>query len=180
MSRRWSATSSCSGRLRRLRPQLHGQRTLLGDVDHAVRCWGPEAVFDDLQFSSSADLLRVLTDDRRYMELYGPEQPPLLIDGSHGVTVRAQAGLPSTPHTDHTAACLAEIGLPLHHPLDHAHRRNDFSSPGGTGPVRFRDQPGRIRMVRQDLPAVCAANHGVDRDRRAENDLRSADGPHAA
>lgn len=103
--------------LLRLRPQLHGPQTLLGDVDHALRCWGPDATFAEPPFVSGAELRGVLTDYRCYADLYGGRQPPLLIDCDCGVSVRTQDGLASTPHTDHTVACLAEVGTPLSFPV---------------------------------------------------------------
>ena len=103
--------------LRRLRPRLVGTKTLLGDVDHALRCWGPEAEFAGPEFVSGAELRCILTDHRRYAELYGAKQPSLLIDKGVGIAVRTQEGLATTPHTDHTVACLAEIGTPLSFPV---------------------------------------------------------------
>lgn len=103
--------------LLKLRPRLYGPKTLLADVDHALRCWGPHAKFDDPQFVSGADLLGLLTDCRRFAELYGPQERPALYDTPFGVCCRVKEGLASTSHTDHTLTCLCEVGTPLSFPV---------------------------------------------------------------
>ena len=103
--------------LRKLRPRLYGPKTLLADVDHALRFWGPEATFDDPQFVSGAELLGLLTDSRRFAELYGSGEPSALYDTPYGVCCRVKEGLATTSHTDHTLACLGEVGTPLSCPV---------------------------------------------------------------
>lgn len=101
----------------RLRPRLEGAKTMIANVDHALRFCGAAAQFEDPEFASGTELRRLLTDHRRFVELYGPEQPPLLIDKGPGVGVRVKEGLASSSHTDHTAACLADAGTPLTFPV---------------------------------------------------------------
>lgn len=103
--------------LLRLRPRLAGPKTLLADVDHALRCWGPDATFADPEFVSGADLRALLTDTRRFAELYGPQQTPAMYDTPFGVCCRVKEGIATTSHADHTLACLAEVGTPLSHPI---------------------------------------------------------------
>jgi hypothetical protein len=112
--------------LLRLRPRLAGTKTLLADVDHALRCWGPDARFDDPEFASGADLRALLTDTRRFTELYGPDQPAAMIDTPFGVCCRVKEGIASTSHTDHTLACLAEVGTPLSYPIVTPSRQATF------------------------------------------------------
>ncbi len=112
--------------LLRLRPRLAGKNTLLADVDHALRCWGPHAKFDDSEFASGADLRALLTDTRRFAELYGPDQPSAMYDTPFGVCCRVKEGIASTSHTDHTLACLAEVGTPLSFPIFTPSRETDY------------------------------------------------------
>ena len=77
----------------KLRPRLSGPKTLLADVDHALRFWGPEAKFDDPQFASGADLRKLLTDSRRFAELYGSQEPSALYD--QRVYAPAPSGTPA-------------------------------------------------------------------------------------
>jgi hypothetical protein len=112
--------------LLRLRPRLAGPKTLLADVDHALRCWGPDARFDDPEFASGADLRALLTDTRRFTELYGPAQPSAMYDTPFGVCCRVKEGLATTSHADHTLACLAEVGTPLSFPVFTPSRQTNY------------------------------------------------------
>ncbi len=112
--------------LLRLRPRLEGDQTLLPNVDHALRLWGPDAEFGDPQLASGEQLRELLTDHRRFAELYGAQQPPLLIDEGAGVRFRLQEGLATCSHPDHTAACLAEVGTPLSFPIITPERTTTF------------------------------------------------------
>jgi hypothetical protein len=98
----------------------------LADVDHALRCWGPDATFDDPEFASGAELRALLTDTRRFAELYGPHQTPAMYDTPVGVCCRVKEGIATTSHTDHTLACLAEVGTPLSYPLVTPTRQTTF------------------------------------------------------
>jgi hypothetical protein len=105
--------------LARLRPRLAGNKTKINAADHALRFWGAEARFDDQRFTSGADLRTLLTDHRRFRELYGEagDQKPLLIDRTPGVRVRVLEGDGSSTHQDHTVASLAEVGTALNFPV---------------------------------------------------------------
>jgi len=104
--------------LRKIRPKLNGSNTVIGHVDHNLRTWSARAKFDDPQYASGEDLRSILMDHRRFAELYGPEMPPFLLDvDGGGVRVRTQEGSQSTPHFDHTLACLAETGTSLDFPV---------------------------------------------------------------
>ena len=103
--------------LLRLRPRLQGAKTNLNYLDHALRFWTPAAEFGEPEFVSGDDLRRLLLDHGRFAALYGADCPALLIDKGSGVAVRTQAGELSSWHPDHLAACLAEVGTPLSHPV---------------------------------------------------------------
>lgn len=103
--------------LSRLGLRLKGPDTSIGHVDHALRFWGADAVFGDPEVQSGKELRQLLTDDVKFVELYGRERPPLLMDDGRGVRVRVQEGNASSAHFDHTVACLAEAGTALDFPL---------------------------------------------------------------
>jgi hypothetical protein len=61
----------------------------------------------------------LLVNDARFAEVFGTEEPPLLIetDGRQGARLRNQEGNKSGSHTDHTIACLAEVGTAIDFPV---------------------------------------------------------------
>jgi hypothetical protein len=109
--------------LSRLGLRLEGADTSIGHVDHALRLWGADAELADPEVLSGSELRRLLTDHSRFVEVYGRERPPLLMDDGNGVRVRVQEGNASSAHFDHTVACLAEAGTPLDFPLVTPRRR---------------------------------------------------------
>ncbi len=123
--------------LRRVLPRLAlrdaGKGTVIGNVEHALREWGPDAELP-APYVSGRDLLRLLTDNWRFLGTYGPHQPPLLLDDAAGaptqpaVAVRSLEGVVSSPHVDHTLASLAEAGLSLDQPLVTPGRRTTLRS----------------------------------------------------
>lgn len=113
--------------LRKLEPKFLGAKTKINHVDHGLRCWGVPASFEQPQsFSSAEDLRRLLTDHRRFAEVYGPQVKPLLIDEAHGVRVRVAEGPASSSHVDHTLASLAEVGTPLDFPVHSPRRQTTY------------------------------------------------------
>lgn len=115
--------------LRKLRPQFEGKDTKIYHTDHHLRAWTAAAVFDEPQYMSGQGMVRLLTDHRAFAEVYGEElaeKKPLLIDGGPGVRVREQEGPTTSSHHDHTLACLAEIGMPLSHPIVTPNRTTTF------------------------------------------------------
>jgi hypothetical protein len=103
-----------------------GAKTVIGHVEHGLRAWGPGVRFADPSFLSGADMLRLLTDNWRFLGTYGPGERSLLYagsngettgstarDGEQGVRVRVLEGIASSPHVDHLLATLAEVGTTL-------------------------------------------------------------------
>jgi hypothetical protein len=104
--------------LARLRPKFHGQESKINNIDHALRFWGIESTFADPQFISGSEMRRLLLENQRFAEVFGPETPPLLMDiAGGGVKVRVKEGQRSSSHYDHTIAGLAEVGTPLDFPV---------------------------------------------------------------
>lgn len=105
------------GFLSRLALRDEGMNTSIGHADHVLRLWGAERRFAAPGVLSGPDLLALLVDHRRFAQVYGGAQPPLLIPAGVGVRVRALEGPASTSHVDHLVATLAEIGTPLDRPI---------------------------------------------------------------
>lgn len=103
--------------LKKLRPQFTGHSPKINHVDHALRMWRPEAVFDDSRFLSGIDMREILLDHRRFAMAWGNKAKPLLVPASVGTIVRVKQGLESSSHRDHTLATMAETGTPLDYPV---------------------------------------------------------------
>ena len=112
--------------LLKLRPKNHGPKTKINHIDHALRFWTPKAKFKDPAYFSGEEMRSVLTDNRKFVELYGAKAAPLLIDGPFGVKVRLQEGNLSASHADHTVAGLSEVGTPLDFPVVTPNRTTTF------------------------------------------------------
>lgn len=112
--------------LLKLRPKKHGAKTKINHIDHALRFWTQHAKFKDPAYFSGEELRGVLTDNRKFAELYGPKAAPLLIDTPFGVRVRLQEGNLSSSHVDHTVGGLSEIGTPLDFPVVTPNRRTTY------------------------------------------------------
>ena len=103
--------------LRRLGLPLRRRDTSIGQVEHALRLWGPAVEFPDPKLMSGERMRLLLTSNLYFRWTYVGRQPPLLIEIGPGVRVRALEGPASSPHADHTLGALAEIGTPLDFPV---------------------------------------------------------------
>ncbi len=103
--------------LSQLRPRLRGPRPKVNHIDHALRFWGLEAAFRDPDCLAGVEMRDLLLDHRRFAAVWGQQTQPLLMAERDGVRVRTQEGLATASHVDHTLGCLAEVGVPLDHPL---------------------------------------------------------------
>ncbi|MEO8497496.1 MAG: hypothetical protein ABI614_20690 [Planctomycetota bacterium] len=112
--------------LGRLQLPFEGAATKLNHVDHAMRFWTVAAAPSAEQFMSGEQMRTLLTDTRRFREVYGNDEPTLLIDRAAGVAVRVQEGNATSSHVDHTLACLAEVGTPLAFPVASPTRLTTF------------------------------------------------------
>jgi len=101
----------------KLRPQLRHERPKINHVDHALRCWGQAATFEDPDCLSGQEMVAMLTDHHAYAAFWGEDAAPLLIGGEFGPGFRTQQGEASASHVDHTLGTLAEIGIPLDYPI---------------------------------------------------------------
>lgn len=103
--------------LQKLRPTLRGPRPKINNVDHALRFWGVEAVFDDPHCLSGVEMRELLLDHRQFASAWGEETPPFLISEPSGLRIRTQEGQAAASHVDHTLATLGEVGTPLDYPV---------------------------------------------------------------
>lgn len=104
--------------LKKLRPALTGQQPKINHVDHALRFWGVEAVFDDPRYLSGMEMRELLLDHRRFATAWGTETAPFLVPDTGGsLQFRTKAGHATASHVDHTLAGLAEVGTPLDFPV---------------------------------------------------------------
>ena len=98
-----------------LRPM--GAETNIGGVDHSLRMWGADKRFDDPGVMSGEQMRRLLVDHSRFVEVFGADRPPLLLDDGEAIRFRTQEGIATSSHYDHTLASLAEIGTALDFPV---------------------------------------------------------------
>jgi hypothetical protein len=114
--------------LGRLAPRFHGQGTEINHVDHALRFWGSDVAFDDPKKLDGKQMRELLVNDARFAEVYGTDEPPLLIgvDSQQGARLREQEGNTSSSHKDHTIACLAEVGTAIDFPVQTRNYRTTF------------------------------------------------------
>lgn len=100
--------------LHKLRPRLRQSQPKISVLDHALRCWGPDAEFSDPECLSGLEMQSVLLNHNVYSRFWGEDAAPLLYPEEHGITVRTREGAATASHVDHTLATLAEVGVPLH------------------------------------------------------------------
>ncbi len=101
----------------RLRPQFRGKTPRINHVDHALRFWGIEAVFEDPKSLSGIEMRDILLDQRSFDRVWGEKTKPLLVQNQFGIKPRVKDGLASSSHEDHTLATLAEVGTPADYPV---------------------------------------------------------------
>ena len=101
--------------LQKLHPAFSQNPTKINFVDHAIRMWGEDATFDDEAFSGKR-MLNLLLNNEAFSTVWG-SSTPLIQKSAHGIRVNTQQGRPSVSHVDHLMGTLAEIGVPLSHPV---------------------------------------------------------------
>jgi hypothetical protein len=86
-------------------------------VEHALRTWGSKIEFKNPDAISGPQMADFLTDNAKYLESWGDNNPPLLEPINDGIHVRWGGDLSSSVHHDHTLAALTEAGLPMDAPV---------------------------------------------------------------
>lgn len=103
--------------LKKIVPRFSRQHLRPNLVEHALRTWGSQIVFGSADAISGPQLQEFLTDNAKYIESWGAENPPLLEPTADGIHIRWAEDLSSSVHHDHTLAALTEAGLPLDAPV---------------------------------------------------------------
>ena len=113
--------------LRKLYPRLRGPEPKINYVDHALRFWGPNAVFDDPDALSGAEMRDLLLNHERFAKVW-PTAPPFLQRNEKGVLeIRTKEGLATASHTDHTLASVCETGISRDYPVITPKDRTTFA-----------------------------------------------------
>ncbi len=99
--------------LRQVQPRFRRKEMSPNFVEHALRVWGIKATFQDPEAISGAEMAEFLTDNRRFVESWGADASPLLIDRPDGLAVRWNKEPGGSVHHDHWLASLTEAGIPL-------------------------------------------------------------------
>ncbi|MFN9721333.1 MAG: hypothetical protein ACK58L_21755 [Planctomycetota bacterium] len=103
--------------LRKIVPRFSRSHLRPNLVEHALRTWGSAIQFQHADAISGPQMAEFLTDTARFVESWGPNNPPLLTETPDGVYVRWAEDSSASVHHDHTLAALTEAGLPLDAPV---------------------------------------------------------------
>lgn len=103
--------------LKQIHPRFGLSKMKPNFIEHALRTWHADAVFQDPEVMSGADMRDFLVDYGQFMLSWGAETPPLLEARDTGVYVRWGHEDGASYHHDHTLACLTEALVPLNQPV---------------------------------------------------------------
>jgi len=103
--------------LKQVRPKFPREKLKPNHVEHALRIWGVEAVFEDPAILSGQELKEVLLNHGKYLASWNPRMAPLLIEEPEGVAIRWGSDECASVHHDHLLACLSEAGVSLDEPV---------------------------------------------------------------
>jgi hypothetical protein len=103
--------------LRKLYPRLRVPQPRMNHIDHAYRIWGPQAVFDDPETVSGAEMRDLLFNHERFSQAWA-RSPGFLHQTEEGRWgIRTQEGVDTAAHVDHTLASTSEIGIARDYPV---------------------------------------------------------------
>lgn len=103
--------------LRKLYPRLRGPQPKMNHIDHAYRIWGPDAVFDDPEALSGAEMRELLFNHQKFAQVW-PKSPGFSYKTEEGCWgIRSREGIDTSAHTDHTLASVSEIGITRDYPV---------------------------------------------------------------
>ena len=86
-------------------------------VEHAIRTWSKDAVFNDPAVLSGKELEKFLLDNSTFMLSWGENAMPLLEDRKEGIGVNWGRVRSVSVHHDHMLACVSEAGVHLDEPV---------------------------------------------------------------
>jgi hypothetical protein len=105
-------------------PLFKKQNLSPNHVEHALRTWHQDAVFQNPNAMSGEELRDFLVDNGRFMLSWEEKVAPLLDARDTGVYVRWGRERGASVHHDHTLACLTEARVPLSQPVRTPRRPN--------------------------------------------------------
>lgn len=100
----------------KIKPRFLTVPTKVNFVDHGIRLWGSKIKFYDDSLDGP-EMLNLLLDDSQFRNMWGKQAPALLHKTDFGISVLTQQGRSTVSHVDHMTGTLAEIGIPLSHPV---------------------------------------------------------------
>ena len=103
--------------LERLTPKFRGLKPRMNFVDHALRFWGIESVFQDAACLSGVEMRQLMLDYRDFRQAWGDDAKSFLTTTTYGIRPRVQEGDETSSHVDHSLTTLAEVGTPLDYPV---------------------------------------------------------------
>lgn len=103
--------------LKQIQPPFERQELKPNHVEHALRTWGVHATFQNPDIVSGREMMEFLTDHARYIESWGEEVRPLLLEEPTGIAIRWGTETGASYHHDHWLACLTEAGVTLDTPV---------------------------------------------------------------
>lgn len=102
--------------LRKVYPRFRGPEPKMNYVDHAFRMWGPDALFDDPEALSGAELRDLLLNHDEFAKVW-PNNPPFLVKTKTGPSIRYKEGRETASHIDHSLASISETGISRDYPV---------------------------------------------------------------
>lgn len=102
--------------LRKVYPRFRGPEPKMNYVDHAFRMWGPDAVFDDPEALSGAELRDLLLNHDEFAKVW-PNNPPFLVKTKTGPSMRYKEGRETASHIDHSLSSISETGISRDYPV---------------------------------------------------------------
>ncbi|QDT35800.1 hypothetical protein [Stratiformator vulcanicus] len=111
--------------LEKVRPKFNLIRLSPNYVEHALRAWGGFIDFPDESVMDGPEMVRFLTDHGAYLQSWGDDAEPILMERPDGVAINWGAKEELSVHHDHWLASLTEAGVPIDTPIFGPGRRGD-------------------------------------------------------
>lgn len=110
--------------LEKIQPRFEQKNMSPNHVEHALRTWGVHAEFQNPHAVSGQEMLTFLTDHGAYIESWGTDVRPLLLERPTGIEIRWGSETGASYHHDHWLASITEAGAVLNTPVYGPSRRN--------------------------------------------------------
>ncbi len=103
--------------LKKILPRFSRDHLRPNLVEHALRTWGCQVEFTNPDIISGPQMQEFLTDMSKFVDSWGKNANPLMIESGDGIHVRYAEDRSGSVHHDHTLAALTEAGLSLDDPV---------------------------------------------------------------